>query len=238
MSRSLLLFAKEPRPGRVKTRLVPPLTPEEAASISAAFLEDLVGRLGRLPEVDFGVALPPEDDPLALRRLHPGVRRWVSQGTGSLGERLQRTTAAEFAEGASTVTVIGSDHPNIPGDGIRRCLDAADRGRAGWIRTEDGGYAVLALPRCVPRIFEDVPWSTERVARTTLERARESDLVLEDMGLWYDVDRIEDLTRLACDLDHDPDVCPRTRELLGRWRPAFEKRGILPATAPHERSAP
>lgn len=237
MSQSLLLFAKEPRPGAVKTRLVPPLSPEEASSIATAFLIDLAARLVKLPHLDFAVALPCETDHEGVRLLLPFVKRWVSQGEGSLGDRLVRVVEEEFARGVSVVGVVGADHPNLPGVYLERCFLAAGRGRAGWVTTEDGGYAALVLPRLAPRIFEEVPWGTAEVAVVTRERAREIALALDDAGHWYDVDRAQDLVRLARDLELDPEVCPHTLALFRRWRLDFENRGILPRETNRERNA-
>ncbi len=221
----------------MKTRLVPPLSLREAARLSAAFLGDLIDRLSRLP-VDVIVALPPEADPSRMSREFPAVSRWVSQGPGDLGERLQRVIGWEFSSGASSVLVVGADHPNLPLDFLRCCLEATSRGGTAWITTEDGGYAALGLARPLRRIFEEIPWSTARVAAVTLERALEQEVVIEHAGTWYDVDRVEDLQRLAGDLERDECGCTRSRALLRRWRPVLEKRGILPPQAPDERSAP
>ncbi len=237
MSRSLLVFAKEPRPGATKTRLVPPLTPEEASSIATAFLTDLAARLARVPELDLAVALPPEADPAAVRALCPFVSRWVSQGEGSLGDRMARVMHAEFARGASAVGVVGSDHPNLPGVYMEACFLAAGRGRAGWVTTEDGGYAAMVLPHPAPRMFEEVPWGTAQVAAATRQRAREIALPLDDAGHWYDVDRAQDLVRLTRDLELDPEVCPHTLALLRQWRLDFENRGILPRATNAERNS-
>jgi glycosyltransferase A (GT-A) superfamily protein (DUF2064 family) len=133
---------------------------------------------------------------------------------------------------------VGSDHPNIPAQMIDACLLAAERGGAGWVTTEDGGYAAIALARPANALFAEIPWSTSSVAAKTSERAREIGVRLDHVGTWYDVDRIEDLARLAEDLERDGSSCPRTRMLLREWAPTFEKRGILPRSNSPKRSSP
>jgi rSAM/selenodomain-associated transferase 1 len=209
---TIVLFAKEPVPGCVKTRLVPPLTPEQAARLAGAFLVDLVATLERLP-ARLEIAVPPDSGRRELEKLLGSDRPWVDQGDGDLGERLARATAAAFARAPGPVAVVGSDHPNLPPDRIAGTLDAAAQGDAGWIPTDDGGYACLALPRPLPELFREVPWSTDGVAEATRNNARALGVNLRDAGRWYDVDRPEDLERLAA----DPETvrrCPATLAVL------------------------
>ena len=220
---TILLFAKEPLAGRVKTRLVPPLTPEEAADLAAAFLRDLHAALKTVPGAEVVVALTDDSSAEAVERmLGPGVRL-TRQGAGDLGTRLARATAAAFAEGGAPVAVVGSDHPDLPPGLVQKCLADAASGRIGWIPTEDGGYAALALPRSLPSLFENIPWSTGEVAAATRERAAELGIPLMDRGPWYDVDRVEDLARLSGVLGSGSG-CPATREALARLDPPLAAR--------------
>ena len=216
MKLSLLIFAKEPLPGSVKTRLAPLLSPLEAAELSEAFLADLLDRLRQTDRADVRIALPPDSSTERMALRHGSGVRWMNQGEGDLGERMSRVAQAAFEEGAKGVVLLGSDHPNLPGFMLERCFDALEGGRAAWIRTQDGGYAALALPRPVPELFVNIPWSTSAVASTTQARAALAGIELEDAGEWYDVDRPEDLFRLAEDLKADPS-CPRTSALLAKW---------------------
>lgn len=226
LKRTLLVFAKEPVPGSVKTRLQPFLNGVEAAQLSEAFLADLLDRLRRIAGVELWVALPPESraEPMVLR--HGSGVRWVSQGPGDLGERMNRVANSAFQEGATGVVLLGSDHPNLPAAMLERCFASLDRGQAAWIRTEDGGYAALALPRPSPELFHEVPWSTNAVAQATHTRACRAGIDLEDAGLWYDVDRPEDLLRLEHDLKSDPS-CPQTSSLLASLKLELRKEVIF-----------
>jgi rSAM/selenodomain-associated transferase 1 len=220
---TILLFAKEPLAGTVKTRLVPALTPEEAADLAAAFLRDLHATLLGVPGAEVVVALTDESSAEAVERLlGPGVR-FARQGEGDLGERLARATGAAFARGRGPVAVVGSDHPDLPGELVAQCLEDARNGRIGWIPTEDGGYAALALPRPLPSLFEGIPWSTTKVEAATRARAAELGIALKNRGRWYDVDRIEDLARLSGVLGSGSG-CPATREALARLDPPLAAR--------------
>jgi len=218
---AILLFAKEPVAGRVKTRLVPPLTPEEAAGLAEAFLRDLGEELRNVPGAELEVALPDGAAPDAAHALLPGARV-VRQGPGNLGERLARATAEAFARHAP-VAAVGADHPDLPSALVSSCLDDAREGRVGWIPTEDGGYAAIALPRPLPGLFTGIPWSTSEVAAATRERAARLGVELVDRGRWYDVDTAEDLGRLSGVLESGSG-CPATRAALARLDPPLAAR--------------
>jgi hypothetical protein len=219
---AILLFAKEPLPGRVKTRLVPPLTPEEAAGLAAAFLRDLFETLRAIPGAEVVVAVPDGALPATFEALLGGGARLARQGDGDLGARLARAIGRAFAEGRAPVAVVGGDHPDLPGPLVEECLADARRGRIGWIPTVDGGYAALALPRPLPSLFERIPGSTTGVAAATRERALRLGVPIVDRGPWYDVDRIEDLGRLSGVLGSGS--CPATREALARLDPPLAAR--------------
>ena len=213
---TILLFAKEPVPGRVKTRLVPPLSSAQAARLAGAFLVDLVRSLEEVP-ADLQIAVPPDSGRVTLEKLLGPYRQWVDQGHGDLGARLAQTIATAFSRASGPVAVVGSDHPNLPPDRVADALEAAAEGEIGWIPTEDGGYACLALPRPLPGLFEGVPWSTDGVADATRNNARRLGVNLREAGRWYDVDRPEDLDRLAA----DPETvrrCPTTLAVLAEIR--------------------
>ncbi len=210
---SFVVFAKEPRPGRVKTRLVPPLTHEQAARLATAFVRDLVRRLLAPGDAEVRVALPPGDTGAGwLEGLGSGVRV-VDQGEGDLGDRLDRALTEALADGARIAVAVGADHPDLPRSMLDELVSITGEEQCGWIPTEDGGYAAIGLGLPQPGLFRDVPWSTPRVAEITRNRARESGVSLHSAGTWRDVDVADDLMRLA----GSPDSmrrCPETRRIL------------------------
>jgi uncharacterized protein len=215
-ARRLLLFTKPAREGRVKTRLIGDLTPAQATALHAAFLDDLLDRLReglREEDIDLRLAwaLHP-DEPVPAGPL-PGVR----QEGSDLGERLYRALAGAAQE-AGAVMALGSDHPTLPLDLVRRAFAAVERGADVALGpAEDGGYYLIALRAgaVAPRLFEEIAWSTPQVLAATLDRCRELGLAVELLPEASDVDTPEDLRRLAARMAGEGDLgCPRTWSLL------------------------
>jgi rSAM/selenodomain-associated transferase 1 len=223
----MIVLAKPPLPGRVKTRLVPPLTPEEASRFAGAFLQDLLRTLQQIAErmpARVTVALPEGARGESLEGLIPEGVALVGQGAGGLGRRLARVARESAARGAAPIALVGGDHPDLPGELLGAMIRESGRERVGWIPTEDGGFAAIALPRPVAGLFRAVPWSTPEVARAIRRNARASGVDLVEAGVWHDVDNADDLRRI----DSEPlsaERCPATWRLLRTLNPALSKRG-------------
>jgi rSAM/selenodomain-associated transferase 1 len=199
----LLLFARTPAAGKVKTRLAPPLSQAEVLALYLAFLED-ASRVYCRPERWRAIleADPDPDDPaLATRFPAPWSRR--RQAQGDLGERLSAAFEREFASGAPAALAVGSDHPSLERRLIEEAFDAIEAGaRAAVIPARDGGYCAIALDSGVSprRIFSGIPWSTPSVLAATRERFVSLGLPAAFLEESYDVDRPEDLELLREDL--------------------------------------
>lgn len=193
---ALLLFGKRPAPGRVKTRLARALGAENAATLAAAFLRDAARRYAAVPGTVPVLAADDPDDPFWAATF-PRPWRIEGQGEGDLGDRLRRAFERELAAHPKAAAV-GSDHPALPEADLHRFL-AEDN--AVW-PTHDGGYAAIVLSRsgAAGRLFERIPWSTERVLARTLERAGEAGVSLTRWTPTADVDVAADVDRLARDL--------------------------------------
>lgn len=223
--RCLVLFTKLARPGRVKTRLLGELTAEEAAQLHEVFVEDLLERLAE-GHFDLRVAWALDADQELPADPRPGVRSLPQEGDG-LGERLYHALSRAGRDYAA-VAALGSDHPQIPLAVVHDAFERLEAGAEAVLGpSEDGGYYLVAVPggRVPRRIFEDVPWSTSEVLEITLKRCREAGVEAELLPRGWDVDRPEDLQRLAAELAANGDCCPRSRELLEEW-------GRLPAVGP------
>ena len=212
--RRLLLFTKPAREGRVKTRLIGDLTPAEAAALHTAFLDDLLDRLRRGSfDLRLAWALDPgEPVPGGPFSGVPGLR----QEGDDLGERLFRTLAAAAAE-VPMVAALGSDHPTLPLEVVHDAFERLEAGADVALGpAEDGGYYLIALRAAavVPRLFDGIAWSTDRVFPETLARCRELGLRVELLPRASDVDTPDDLRRLAHRMADDDLDCPRTRALL------------------------
>ncbi len=200
MSAAIAIFAKAPVPGQVKTRLVPPLTPEEAATVARACLETTLRRF--VPAVDavFTVFLDGDADP-ALRALAQELRVPIFPQVGAdLGARLATAFRSLREGGASKILALGSDSPTLDPAWIASAVAALDAHDVVIGPTEDGGYYLIGVRGTVEGIFEKIPWSTDGVARATLERAAALRLRVRQLPVWYDVDDVASLRRAMRDL--------------------------------------
>jgi len=210
--RAILLFSKPAIPGRVKTRLIGPLSADEAASLHEAFLLDLCDRFAGGP-AELRIFWAVADDE-ALPAQPEGGRRQL--GT-DLGERLRRAIAE--SSDCDQVAVVGSDHPELSEASVERAFEALERGAdVVFGPAVDGGYYLVALrPRALrDELFEGIPWSTDGVLAASLDRATELGLEVALLESGRDVDRPEDLAPLAARLRREPELAPRTLAALAR----------------------
>lgn len=199
MSAAVAIFAKAPVAGRVKTRLVPPLTLEEAAAVARACLETTLRRFVRAVDAAFTLFLDGEADP-ALRALAAELDvPIVSQVGADLGARLETAFRYLHEGGALKTLAIGSDSPTLDPSWIASAIADLDTHDVVIGPTEDGGYYLIGVRGTVEGIFNDIPWSTDGVARATLERARTLGLSVRQLPRWYDVDDLASLRRAVAD---------------------------------------
>ncbi|MEE9542400.1 MAG: TIGR04282 family arsenosugar biosynthesis glycosyltransferase, partial [Thermodesulfobacteriota bacterium] len=186
--------------GFVKTRLVPPLTMEEAANLYCFFLKDIFTSIESLDSVDldYCAAVVPLDDGdglLLLESIIPeGVDSFTQVGA-TLGDRLYDAFERLFDAGYKRVAVIGSDSPDLDPELIAKgfTLLKENAGKVVIGPAMDGGYYLIAMDRLDKRAFEDISWSTSLVLDETLERLNGSAILLPR---WYDIDRPADIARL------------------------------------------
>jgi uncharacterized protein len=198
-------MAKASLPGRAKTRLVPPLTQDEAALFNTAFLKDIAANLmaaGRDAEITGYMAYgPPGSEPF-FRATLPQDIGLFEVWRPDFGDCLFTTIRHLFARGHEAVVVLNSDSPTLPTsilvDTARLLEEPGERAVLG--PASDGGYYLLGLKAPHARMFEDIDWSTERVARQTLDRADEIGLPVHSLPMWYDVDDLQALQTLHAEL--------------------------------------
>ena len=204
---SLVLFARVPEAGRVKTRLSPRLTEEGALRLYRAFLEDASRLYGAGSGWEPVLAAEPDPDALELVRLFPPPWRRETQGEGGLGERLAAAFSREFLRGAPAAIAVGSDHPALAREAFSEALARVEGGGAAVIPAEDGGYCAIAFSADAPweEALREIPWSTDAVLSVTRRRLAERGVELSMLPPGYDVDRPEDVDRLRRDLSsRDP----------------------------------
>ncbi len=213
LSQALIIFARMPLPGRVKTRLAPPLTPPEAAELYRCMLLDILARTGRLDRVERLLFYEDEPEAVSFFRTVTSLTPLPQQGDG-LGERMAAAFAAAFARGHERVAIIGTDSPDLPLAHIREAfarLDGADTD-AVFGPSEDGGYYLLAMKRLHHELFRGIPWSSGEVLRESLARAHAAGISCSLLPTWYDVDTAADLERPG--LLDEANEAPLTREFI------------------------
>ncbi len=194
----MAIMAKVPIPGEVKTRLCPPLSPEQAAALARCFLQDRVEQITGVETAEPIVAFTPPERADDLRRLLPRGARLVPQNGADLGARLDRLLTDLLAEGHPGAVAVDADSPSLPTAFLRRACARLLEGTVDVVvgPCEDGGYYLIGLRAPTPELFRDMPWSTPAVLDETLARVRRLGLRLELLPPWFDVDRGEDLARL------------------------------------------
>jgi uncharacterized protein len=209
MKSVLAVFAKTPIPGRVKTRLVPSLSPEQGAELYRCMLLDTLARVRALA-VDLVVFHDGDEE--YFRELLPDVPL-VRQHQGGLGERLEQAFEALSSLGYESRVVIGTDAPDLPLDFIEEAFRLLAGGSdAVFGPAEDGGYYLVGLRGACCGLFRDIPWSGPQVLSVSRERAREAGLAAALLPSWYDVDSFEDLLRPG--LSDPKNGAPLTRGFL------------------------
>ena len=211
----IAFMAKASAPGRAKTRLVPPLTFEEAAVLNTAFLQDVAdnvllaaGDAERHGGIAGYAAYGPPGSEDFFRRTLPGGIGLIEAWRQNFGDCLLHTIEQIFARGHASAVVLNSDSPTLPTAFLVETAAALARpgDRAVLGPSSDGGYYLLGLKAAHRHMFEDIAWSTEKVAKQTLERAREIGLEVHRLPVWYDVDDVDGLRRLYTELPDRPDA--------------------------------
>ena len=202
----VVVMVKAPRAGSVKTRLVPPLSESEAASLAACFAQDTILNARRvLPNVL--VAYAPADARLELERLLPGDLLWFEQVGNDLGQRLDSVVNHVSQLGFSPFILLGADSPTLPTAFLQQALQVLVSNQADISLgpTDDGGYYLIGLHRPVPDLFQNIDWSTSAVYKQTEANASALNLRLNATPCWYDVDTPADLERIRDQIlsDHE-----------------------------------
>jgi uncharacterized protein len=222
---AVAIICKTPVPGQSKTRLSPPLRPEECAAISACFIRDLSATIQSLAD-DGGVAgcavyTPVGTEPV-LRELLADGFAMVPQSEGDFGIRLKNGTRSLLDAGYTGAILVNSDSPTLPKSILRDAVEAVGQGDNVVLSPAlDGGYTLIGVSQVHEELYADIAWSTSQVYRQTLQRAQRIGLPVVNVPGWYDVDDAESFRILE-------------DELAGR-RLHFAASGLIGAAAPATR---
>ena len=225
------IMCKAPQPGSAKTRLAKAIGAVAASELSACFLRDVAAAIEAVPEAlgrhGYGVYAPAEAEQV-IRELFPQKFELLLQAGDDLGEALFGATRDLLLAGHDCVLLVNGDSPTLPSrflvQAIETLRDPGDRMVLG--PASDGGYYLIGLKRPHWRLFSQIEWGTETVARRTRERAAEIGLATTLLPEWYDVDDFETLGWLWDELTGNStrfrggSAAAATRAFLATARPA------------------
>jgi uncharacterized protein len=188
---AVVLFARDPVLGKVKTRLSPFLNDETILQLYTCFLHDSLDKIRQVENADLFIGVAPSNQSGFFTGM-PGadMRIFVQEGK-ELGDKMRRAIQDRFAEGYEKVVIIGSDSPSLPVSYIEQAL-ASDKDMVLGPST-DGGYYLIGMKGKLTEVFEGVTWGTEKVLQETCDHLVPGGVALELLPVWYDIDGPEDL---------------------------------------------
>lgn len=216
MKRALIVVARQPIPGKTKTRLSPPLTHTEAVDLYKSFLLDTLDLVSQVDACQPVIAYTPATATSYFRRVAPSGFAFLPQVGRNLGERLDNVLTTCLHGGADLAVVMNSDAPTLPVPYIQQAFQLLGNADTDVVLgpSEDGGYYLLGLKQPCSALF-GIVMSTPTVLSETLQLAREQALRVACLDTWHDIDTPADLRCLLDELvDLSPSVAVRTRETL------------------------
>jgi uncharacterized protein len=205
MKEALVVVARAPRAGEVKTRLAAVLGAERTLGLYVCFLRDTFALMEAARDARPGLSLvlchTPADAGEEFECVERGGSLMLAQRGDDFGARLQNCFADLFAAGYEAVVVMDADSPTLPVEHLLAAFyELRDERTVVLGPARDGGYYLIGLRRLHAVLFEDIHWGTEAVLAETRERALAVGLELKLLPEWYDVDTPEELGRLRREL--------------------------------------
>ncbi len=191
----IIVFAKAPRAGLAKTRLIPALGADGAAALASRLLLHTLHEAIRADALDIELCRTPMNDPLWQTLPLPVGLHVTDQEGGDLGERLARAAHRSLQAGQPCI-LIGTDCPTLDARALHEIALHLMSHDAVLAPASDGGYVALGLRRFEPRLFTDMAWSTELVARETVSRLLQAGMSVHQMPVLHDIDEPADLQHL------------------------------------------
>jgi hypothetical protein len=227
MSTALIIFAKAPIPGKVKTRLCPPLDEEEAASLHGSLVLDAIERTKGLQGVSLYVAGTPDLDHPFFKVLEGRyVANLLPQRGPDLGLRMRQAMQDAFDQGAKDVLLTGTDLPTLPRANLVEALTLIKKHDVVLGPTTDGGYYLIGLRKMVPDLFQGIAWSTASVFAETKKKIEAAGLSLGLLPECRDVDTLDDLKFFIGQIGKDRSITKRTEGALRLIGARLKIRGI------------
>jgi uncharacterized protein len=218
---ALVVMAKAPLAGQVKTRLLPIFTAEEAAEFSRSLLVDQLNHLQELDTADFYLAFAPDDAQLLMKQLAPARFHLFPQQGDDLGARMASAFQTLFDLGHKQIVLIGGDLAPVPPSFFPEAyafLESFEK-RVVLGPSRDGGYYLVGCNQPTPEIFSGMSWSHSEVLAQTLARLAASRIAYHVLPSWFDIDTPHDLRHLCSMLDPTLEkAMPNTLPLLQRLK--------------------
>lgn len=194
---AVVIMAKQPVPGAVKTRLRPVLSDVDIAALYDSFLRDRISQVSSLTGAAPAIAYTPSESHLFFAGLAPDFILLPQVGDG-LSDRLTGIFQHLFDMGHAGVIATDSDSPTLPRENLQGAVDLLAAGRADVVLgpSDDGGYYLIGSRQLYPALFDSMPWSTPQVYGETMGRAAELGLRVTSLASWYDVDTPAEFRRL------------------------------------------
>lgn len=220
MKKAIIIMAKVPEAGKVKTRLQSFLTPGQSADISIAFLQDAENKAKTI-EKNLIVAVSPFEKRNKLNEILQHQPVLIEQTGNNLGEKMLNAFKFAIENGSDAVVMFGTDSPTFPADFIEQAFEFLELETDVVLgKTEDGGFYLIGLRILDARIFENVAWSSTETFEKVRQNIMDINLHLREVPVWYDVDEKEDLERLRKELSNNKNAqrrAAKTFELLQKW---------------------
>jgi rSAM/selenodomain-associated transferase 1 len=212
---AIVIMAKEPRPGKTKTRLCPPLTHLQAAALYEALLLDTIAMLAALEVVDLAIAITPPESKVYFQKITPGGTLLLPIEGVDIGDCLVQALGQLLDSSYRKVIALNADGPSLPMAYLHQALESLEHNDVVIGEGYDGGYYLVGLKRLHKVLFQDITWSTHMVLAQTLDQASRAGLSVSLTPAWYDIDTIQDLRRLISELPGLPaDHLTHTRRAL------------------------
>jgi uncharacterized protein len=214
---AVVVMAKAPREGFVKTRLNGAYPPGDVVRLSECMLRDTVALVQELASVQVAVVCPSKDVDEIAPRLPAGVQVVGQRGNGLAAALV--SAFEYFVPDFRRVVAVDSDTPHLPLVILESALELLETNDVVVGPTEDGGYYLVGASAIHRRLFDPASLGTGSARDALVGNAGALGLSVAFTEAWYDVDMPEDLRRLAAELRIEPARAPRTAALLASWRP-------------------
>jgi rSAM/selenodomain-associated transferase 1 len=213
MKKVIIIMAKVPIAGTVKTRLQPFLSAEQSATLAECFLRDAVSKAKSLSN-ELIIAYTPVEKRDVLLTTLPNEQIFIEQKGANLGGKMFHAFEFAFSQNSDAVVMIGTDSPTFPAQFITQAFEMLLETDAVLGKTADGGFYLIGLRKLKKEIFETIEWSSPKTFEQTARNIENLNLKLSFLPNWYDVDTPDDLKRLIKDLSKNPSIAPKTFEFL------------------------